>query len=189
MRVHSLFSSDAGAQLAEFALTLPLLAVFLVGIFDFGNAFAVKQKISNAARDGARIGANLPSGVTTIFTSGSVVSADIVRDAVHASLLASRVNDCGLLSATRTTPGTLTWQYTASGSGCPAGSSFVLTVARGFSFSETVNGNTAQVLSTQVIISYPYQWRFGNVIKVLIPSSTYAGVTNITTTVTMPNLD
>jgi Flp pilus assembly protein TadG len=38
-----------GAEIAEFAVSIPLLAVFVVGIFDFGSAFTVKQKISNVA--------------------------------------------------------------------------------------------------------------------------------------------
>jgi len=32
----------------------------VVGIFDFGNAFNMKQKLTNAARDAARFGASQP---------------------------------------------------------------------------------------------------------------------------------
>ena len=34
---------DHGAQLVEFAVALPLLVVFVVGIFDFSNAFNYTQ--------------------------------------------------------------------------------------------------------------------------------------------------
>jgi Flp pilus assembly protein TadG len=39
--------SDRGSQIVEFAVALPLLIVFVVGIFDFGEAFNQKQKLSN----------------------------------------------------------------------------------------------------------------------------------------------
>ncbi len=42
-----------GVAIAEFAVSLPLLLVIAVGIFDFGGAFNVKQKLDNAVR-GAR---------------------------------------------------------------------------------------------------------------------------------------
>ena len=41
----------------EFALVLPLLAVFLFGIVQFGIAYDAKQSVNSAAREGARLGA------------------------------------------------------------------------------------------------------------------------------------
>ena len=52
---------DRAAQLVEFAVALPLLVVFVVGIFDFSSAFTLKQKLTNAARDGARVAAADPA--------------------------------------------------------------------------------------------------------------------------------
>ena len=54
---------DAGAELVEFALVLPLLLLVIVGIFDFGFLFRDYGVITNAAREGARIG--VLSGYTT----------------------------------------------------------------------------------------------------------------------------
>ena len=45
-----------GAALIEFAVALPLLVVLVVGIFDFGGAFNLKQELNNAVREGARFG-------------------------------------------------------------------------------------------------------------------------------------
>ena len=39
-----------GSSLLEFAITLPLLVVFVVGIYDFSGAFNQKQKIAQAAQ-------------------------------------------------------------------------------------------------------------------------------------------
>src|SRR5579871_1785524 len=44
LRVRALWHQDSAAQLVEFAVTLPLLVVFVVGIFDFSGAFTLKQK-------------------------------------------------------------------------------------------------------------------------------------------------
>jgi Flp pilus assembly protein TadG len=40
----SLRRHDHAAQLVEFAVALPLLVVFVVGIFDFSSAFTLKLR-------------------------------------------------------------------------------------------------------------------------------------------------
>ena len=45
----------SGAVLIEFALTLPLLLLVVVGIFDFGFLFQQYEVVTNAAREGARM--------------------------------------------------------------------------------------------------------------------------------------
>ena len=47
-----------GAELVEFAISLPLLVVFVVGIYDFGAAFTLKQKLGNITLEAARIAAS-----------------------------------------------------------------------------------------------------------------------------------
>ena len=55
-RAMARFRSDgSGAVLIEFALTLPLLLLVVVGIFDFGFLFQQYQVVTNAAREGARM--------------------------------------------------------------------------------------------------------------------------------------
>jgi Flp pilus assembly protein TadG len=44
-----------GAALIEVALTLPLLLLVSVGIFEFGRAYQTWQVLTNAAREGARM--------------------------------------------------------------------------------------------------------------------------------------
>lgn len=48
---------DDGANLVEFALVLPILALFLFGIVQFGIAYDRQQSVNSAAREGARLGA------------------------------------------------------------------------------------------------------------------------------------
>jgi len=48
-------SRERGSALIEAALTLPLLLLVSVGIFEFGRLFQTWQVLTNAAREGARI--------------------------------------------------------------------------------------------------------------------------------------
>ena len=48
-------SRERGSALIEAALTLPLLLLVSVGIFEFGRVFQTWQVLTNAAREGARI--------------------------------------------------------------------------------------------------------------------------------------
>ena len=43
-----------GQALAEFALVLPLILLFIAAIIEFGRAWNIKQAVTDAAREGAR---------------------------------------------------------------------------------------------------------------------------------------
>lgn len=47
--------NQRGAALLETAITLPLILLVSVSIFEFGRAYQVQQVLTNAAREGARI--------------------------------------------------------------------------------------------------------------------------------------
>jgi Flp pilus assembly protein TadG len=49
-----------GAELIEMAMVTPILLLILAGIFDFGFMFRSWEVVTNAAREGARVGV-LPS--------------------------------------------------------------------------------------------------------------------------------
>ena len=173
-----------GSQIVELAVSLPLLMVFVVGITDFGTAFNLKQKANNAAREGARIAANQYMADVVNASPTSIIA---IHDAVDNYLLAARVNDCGLSSATPTKVG-LTWTYTAN-NGCPGNGTLTLTIDRGNTFQAT-DANTTTLETTHILISYPFQWRFGSFIRFFAPSANYAtGVTQITADAMMTNLN
>ena len=188
-----LCSDDHAAQIVELAVSLPLLLVFVVGIFDFSGAFTLKQKLTNAAREGARVAAAAPANDLVHPSNPVPASVDLTLRVVDKYLEGLKINDCGLDPNTAPVPAGLTWTYTATGNGCPTGG---LTVAinRGYVFpptgassptgctSQPSGGNTVNVVGTCVSIAYAYKWRFNSVITLLVPGATYAGISNLNTT-------
>ena len=47
--------NERGAALIETAITIPIVLLISVGIFEFGRAYQTWQVLTNAAREGARI--------------------------------------------------------------------------------------------------------------------------------------
>jgi Flp pilus assembly protein TadG len=69
-RHRPLSRDERGTAIVETALTLPLLLLVSIGIFEFGRAYQTWQVLTNAAREGARI-AVLP-GITDEMVSTRV---------------------------------------------------------------------------------------------------------------------
>ncbi len=57
----------AGQSLLEFAITLPVLLMILVGVLDLGRLFFSYIAVINSAREGARYGAERPYDVNGII--------------------------------------------------------------------------------------------------------------------------
>jgi Flp pilus assembly protein TadG len=195
-RPQSVLHDATGSQIVEFAIALPLLMVLVVGIFDFGSAFNVKQKIVNAAREGARVASNQPTndlwppGVTGSCTAPTSVCA--IRDAVDNALVTSNVSDCGLATANAASAGNLAWTFPANAS-CP-GVPYLLKVERGVVLPAVVLPNPPfqsayQIEATRVTITYPYRWTFNSVIQLLVSGSTYPATSQLTSVAVMQNLN
>jgi Flp pilus assembly protein TadG len=163
----SLRDGCEAAQLVEFAVSLPLLVVFVVGIFDFSSAFTLKQKLTNTARDAARAAA---SETITDLSATPPLSVSDAFWIVEWYFSSSKLDDCGI-AASPTRSGT-TWTYSAKGGKC-VGNGLVITINRGYYFPasaasappdvtctpQSVSGTTA-ILATCVSIQYGYGWRF-----------------------------
>ena len=161
---------ERGSAIVEFAITLPLLVVFVVGIFDFSGAFNQKQKIAQAAQEGAILAGAQPM---TDIRPGSVsipyspVSLQAVVAAILNSLAGSGVianATCGANIVTQ--PTALSWKYEISG--CSASSdNLIITINRGLVSASA----SPAVVGTVVTVTYPYHWRFNSVIQLLPGSS------------------
>ncbi|HTH03587.1 MAG TPA: TadE/TadG family type IV pilus assembly protein [Vicinamibacterales bacterium] len=95
------FRNQRGAALIETAITIPLVLLVSVAIFEFGRAYQTWQVLTNAAREGARVAvleSYTDAQVTTIvqnyLTGGRLTNTpniQVVRNVPFGSSTASRV--------------------------------------------------------------------------------------------------
>jgi Flp pilus assembly protein TadG len=169
------WADENAAQIVEFAVALPLLVLFVVGIFDFSAAYTLKQKLTNVARETARVAAADPANDLANPLPASVTDAFWVVDNY---LLANKINDCGLSTSSYTFNAPATWVFSAGSNGC-LGTGLVVTINRGYYFPSNSTqpaglncaaqspGTQTAVISTCVSVQYAYQWRFGRVARLL----------------------
>ena len=67
-------SNQRGQAVIELALTLPLLLLVVFGIIDFGFMFQRYESVTNAAREGARLGVLTSAGYTATEAQNRAVS-------------------------------------------------------------------------------------------------------------------
>ncbi len=170
-------ASTDGAQLVEFALAAPFLLVMIIGIFDFGGVYNLKQKLNNAAREGARYAVNQSSNISDISTT----SVGAVGTVVSNYLTNAGVTKCTVGSASG---GPVDFTFSSTSSGC---GSFKLEVNRG----ATITSGSVTYLATKVTITYPYAWSIGNIMKLFMPASTLnSGLpATVQTDTTMQNIN
>jgi len=176
----SKWGNEGAAQIVEFAVALPLLVVFVVGIFDFSGAFTLKQKLTNVARDAARAAAT--SSSSDVLQGASTTPASVITafQVVENYFQANKLSDCGVSLTGSAVP---TWTYTGT-TGCPSGG-LTITINRGYYFpastaatAASVNcapqnpGAATAVVATCVSIQYAYAWRFGRAASLLGSNTT-----------------
>jgi Flp pilus assembly protein TadG len=119
--------SERGSVLLEMAMTLPLLLLVSVAIFELGRAYQTQQILTNAAREGARM-AVLPDA-----------SASNVETRVRQYLESGRLSDADTASVDIVTTATIPM-------GAATVSASVVTVNYPFQF--TVLGPIARLVSS-----------------------------------------
>jgi Flp pilus assembly protein TadG len=168
-------ASSEGSQLLEFALVLPLLLVMIVGIADFAGAYNLKQKLNNAAREGARYAANQSSNVNDI----NATSVGAVGTVVSNYLTNAGISQCAIGGATG---GPMNYTFSSGTVGC---GNFQLDVNR----AATLTSNGSAYSATKVTITYPYTWLIGNMMKLLVPSSNAGLPATIQSDTTIQNIN
>jgi Flp pilus assembly protein TadG len=172
LSVVSLLLDERGAALLEFAIALPLLVLFVVGIYDFSGAFNQKLKMDQAAQGGAIIAGTQPTS-DIASSNGNPASLQAVVAAVFNSLAGSGV----LRNANQgacVVPGTpgpvsgLTWTYTISGcnNAYTTNNDLKIVINRAW-----VSSGSPTALCTVVTVTYPYHWQFYGVIQSLFPAN------------------
>jgi len=189
--IRSALRRDEGSALLEFAIALPILVVFIVGIYDFGGAFNEKQKIAQAAQEGAIVAAAQPtSDIDT--TNANPASLQPVLNTVFNSLTGSGVIVSGACTPSGVVPTVSGLQWTYKITGCNAAygtDNLTITVNRGWACSSGTPCSTAPPVSigSTVTVQYPYHWRFNSAIQLIFPGVSYATVTNLQEAATVHN--
>jgi Flp pilus assembly protein TadG len=100
--------SEKGQALIETALTLPIVLLLSVSIFEFGRAFETWQVLTNAAREGARISVLPDATVGTVQNRVlQYMAAGDLRDRAAKQIAVNRTDSinmgAGPVSASRVT--------------------------------------------------------------------------------------
>ncbi|HKT12286.1 MAG TPA: TadE/TadG family type IV pilus assembly protein [Terriglobia bacterium] len=185
LKLHTRARETDAAELLEFALALPIILVMVVGLLDFAHAYSLKQKLANAAREGARMGGSESVLDTTQSSPASVQS---IKDDVTTYLQNAGVDTSFIASSMSWTPSptSVGTYYTTSG-----GTNYGLKIERNvlITYTDPNNATLVTVPSTRVTLYYPYDWTFGfdQVIKLLVPSANFADPIRIQTDAMMAN--
>lgn len=84
------FRNQRGAALLETAITIPIILLITVGIFEFGRAYQTWQVLTNAAREGTRVAiiagtsdAQVTDAVRAYMKGGKLPGADTASVSVE----------------------------------------------------------------------------------------------------------
>ena len=112
-------TGDEGAALVEFAIIMPLVFALFLGMFTGGISLSRRNSMTNAVREGARLGATLPEdgawvaavqGRVVQLAAGDLTSAQVCVQLVQKSDTSADIIRKSLLPAgcSGVTPPTLT---------------------------------------------------------------------------------
>jgi Flp pilus assembly protein TadG len=102
MRVQKTFRSESGASAVEFAILLPLLMMILFGIIEFGLALYQQAVLTNASREGARLGivqsipaittAQIDATIDAYLTPAGITPGNVTRTIVAGGVTGTPVS-------------------------------------------------------------------------------------------------
>jgi Flp pilus assembly protein TadG len=148
--------NDEAAEIAEAALVLPVLFLFLLGIIWFGRAFNIYSTIQQAAQQAA-IAASRPT-CASCSSGNTFPSGPAVDTAVQSILQASSIDPGQIVN-----PGTAT-------SPCANSPTYNITFCQEVLLNPASNPTTpqscgtastpSQICGTMVTFQYPYQFYF-----------------------------
>lgn len=139
-----------GAEIAEAAAVLPVMFMFIIGIFWFGQAFSIYGTITRAAQDGARA-AVAPQCVTCAAANSPATNA---YNAIQADMAAAHLNVSKIVPlSSYTNPAPLDCRY---GSAIACTNTGNVCVQMYVTISHT--SGTGAVCGAEVSFEYPFQF-------------------------------
>lgn len=85
-KLFSSFFKEIGQELIEYAITLPIFLIIVLGIFDLGRAVFFYSAMQNAAREGARFGVVNPRDTVNVINRVKERSLGLVADDIGVSV-------------------------------------------------------------------------------------------------------
>jgi Flp pilus assembly protein TadG len=157
-KAESLILSTDAAEIAEAALVLPLVFMFLLGIVWFGRAFNIYSTIQQAAQQGALTAAR--EACATCAGGGTFPTTAAVTTAVENVLTASDLQVSQIIAdAPTTSPTACPSPYLAPTTSTCTTAGDNVTVCYNVELN-AVNGTTSQtpLCGTAVVFQYPFQF-------------------------------
>lgn len=97
-RIHRIWHDCTAAEIAEAAFVLPLMFVFLIGIFQFARVYMVYSTMQRAAQEGAHAAAGSSCATCPTTPIPHQIPADVVaRSYVHPVFQIAHVDDVPLV--------------------------------------------------------------------------------------------
>ena len=178
--------SQRGVSLIEFALVLPFLMVFVMGIVEFGRGFNIYHNVTNACREGARLAAMRDNKQITL-TAAIIVRDRVVNYMTSVGLQTSPYTGTGALDGSTLPAQSATDYIYGSRSGA------YLVIDQGETIPETdasgnVVGGGINYPASRVQLRYPYTFpMFSKVIRLLVPSASASGTIYIASSTVIEN--
>ena len=157
---------NRGAAYVEFALTLPFLLVFAMGLIEFGKGFNIYHNLTNACREGAR------QAVMTDTNQITISSANVIRNRVVNYMTSLGLQTSYYTGSGTQVSGTTNFTYGSY----PAGAYLLInqgdTIPQKDASGNLIAGGTYYVVS-RVELRYPYDFPvFSRVVNLMTPGTT-----------------
>lgn len=162
-----------GSQLVEFAILLPVLLILAVGIADLSAIAILRDKLTNAAREGARNAISQSTGDLTQLDPPTVeATCSFIQNYLYSANV-STVSACSSSCAAGTS--SFTWT-------CTVGNSSIF-IERQVPIIPT--GSSTSAVCTRITVTYPYTWIFSYTAQLLglsnpLPLSSQTVMMNLT---------
>lgn len=142
-----------GAEIAEVALVLPLVFMFLLGIVWFGRAFSIYATITQAAEQGAIVAAR-----PTCATCGNSFTNSDVNNAVNAVMNAARLDTSQMQPNASGAPTFCQSPPAPPGQCSPVVPPNQITICRAVVLNSPVAANSTPQCGVTVSFTYPFRF-------------------------------
>jgi TadE-like protein len=146
------FANETGAEIAEAAVVLPIVFMFLLGIVWFGRAFNIYSTITHAAQQGA-----IAAARSSCVTCGNNIATDTtVDDVIVAVLQSSNLNPSQIQASPKPSLAACVSPPAPPGGGCPSTATANIWICRNVQLNSSSVPTLPQQCGSVVTFQYPF---------------------------------